>query len=33
MTDPILLTGSSRGHLARANAASRLTHFREIAHD
>ncbi len=33
MTDPIRLTGSSRGHLARANAASCLAHIREIAHD
>lgn len=33
MTDPILVSGSSRAHIARANAASRLAHLRETAHD
>ncbi len=33
MTEPILLTGSSRGHIARASGAVRRAYFREIAHD
>ena len=33
MNDPILLTGYSRGHITRANAARYLTLLRETAHD
>jgi hypothetical protein len=33
MTDPTMESGSSRGPIARANAARCLAQFRELAHD